>query len=99
MRSKRKFSGPLPPVRVRSEPPSIIEAIIAAKGLTEDTEQLVEIAAALMDVTPDEVRPHLNDVPPEPVTTKPSFRRGAARPVVVERRFERVTLRRPQTAR
>jgi hypothetical protein len=99
MRSKRKLSGPLPPVRVRSEPPSIIEAIIAARGLTEDIDQLIEIAAALMDISPDEVRPHLDDVPPEPVMPKPSVRRGAPRPVVVERRFERVSLRRPQQVR
>jgi hypothetical protein len=100
MRSKKKLSGPLPPIRVRCEPPSITEALIAARGLTTDADEQVEIAAALMNLSADEVRPHLQNMPPDqPPTAKPTPRRGPARPVIVERKFERVSLRRPQQPR
>src|SRR5262245_19743190 len=91
--TKKKPSAPRPPVRVRFEPPSIIEAITAARGLTDDVEQQVEIAAGLMDVSLDEVRSSLKDCPPEPVAPAVQVidRRGRSRPVVVvvERRFDR----------
>lgn len=50
---------PLPPPRVRREPPTIEEAIVAAQGLTDDVPAQIEIAAGLMGVTEDEVRPLL----------------------------------------
>ena len=56
MRPPRK---PLPPPRVRREPPTIEEAILAAQGLSDDVQSQIEIAAGLMGVTEDEVRPHL----------------------------------------
>jgi hypothetical protein len=56
MRAPRKQ---LPPPRVRREPPTIDEAIFAAQGLTDDVPAQIEIAAGLMGVTEDEVRPHL----------------------------------------
>lgn len=49
----------LPPPRVRREPPTIEEAILAAEGLTDDRDGQIEIAAGLMGVSEDEVRPHL----------------------------------------
>ena len=42
--------------RVREDPPTIEEALIAAESLADDLAQRVEIAAALMGVSPDEVR-------------------------------------------
>ncbi|MFZ1962319.1 MAG: hypothetical protein WAU78_02420 [Roseiarcus sp.] len=42
--------------RVREDPPTIEDALIAAESLTDDLAQRVEIAAALMGVSPDEVR-------------------------------------------
>jgi hypothetical protein len=54
VKSKTKH---LPLPRVRREPPSLEEAAFAAVGLADDLEQQVEIAANLMDVEPDEVRP------------------------------------------
>jgi hypothetical protein len=42
--------------RVRRDPPTIEEALIAAESLTDDLAQRIEIAAALMGVSPDEVR-------------------------------------------
>ena len=42
--------------RVREDPPTIEEALIAAESLTGDPTERVEIAAALMGVSVDEVR-------------------------------------------
>jgi len=36
--------------RVRRDPPTLAEAIAAARGLTGDVQQQVEIAASLMDL-------------------------------------------------
>jgi hypothetical protein len=47
------------PRRVRHDPPTLAEAIAAARGLTDDVKQQVEIAASLMDLSPDEVRPEV----------------------------------------
>lgn len=48
-----------PPPRVRKEPPTIEEAVAAAEGLSSDPNAQVEIAAGLMGVSEDEVRPHI----------------------------------------
>ena len=56
VRSKPKpprFSGP---PRVRHEPPTLDEAVVAAQGLADDVEQQVAIVAGLMDLPEDEVR-------------------------------------------
>lgn len=49
----------LPPIRVRREPPTIAEAVAAAQDLADDVEQQVEIAAGLIGLEADEVRPHV----------------------------------------
>lgn len=41
----------------RVEPPVLEEAIVAAQGLTDDIESQIEIAAQLMGLPEDEVRP------------------------------------------
>ena|SRR3712207_250288 len=84
--------GPRPPVRVRKEPPTIEEAVIAAQGLTEDRQQQVEIAAGLMGVPEDEVRPHVVRASAMQRASRTLAVRGAsagARPtvVVVKRRI------------
>ena len=56
VKTKRKLQD-LPPVRVRREPPTVEEAIVAAQGLTEELDQQVEIAAELIGLPADEVRP------------------------------------------
>ena len=43
--------------RVKSEPPTLDDAIFAARGLTDNVQQQVEIAASLMGLPEDEVRP------------------------------------------
>jgi hypothetical protein len=76
--------------RVRHDPPTLDEAIVAARDLTDDLEQQVEIAAGLMDLPLDEVRVALmkTPVPRKPATTVAftGGRTGAPRAVVVERK-------------
>lgn len=76
---------PLPPPVVRREPPTIEEAIFAAQGLASDTESQVEIAAGLMGVPPEEVRPLMSRAT---TTQRPPLRSGK-RVVIVERRAPR----------
>jgi len=47
------------PRRVRRDPPTVAEAVAAARGLTDDVQQQIEIAASLMDLPPDQVRPEV----------------------------------------
>jgi hypothetical protein len=42
--------------RVRQDPPTLEEAIFAARGLTDDLDGQIEIAASLMGIPPEEVR-------------------------------------------
>ena len=67
---KSRKTANLPPLKVRREPPTIEEAVAAAQGLADDVESQVTIAAGLMGLSEDEVRPsvlcspHLAPVPP-----------------------------------
>jgi hypothetical protein len=76
------------PRRVRRDPPTLAEAIAAARGLTDDVQQQIEIAASLMDLPPDQVRPEvLKAASPRKDVNTVAFvgRSGAPRTVVVER--------------
>jgi hypothetical protein len=80
------------PRRVRRDPPTLAEAIVAARGLTDDVAQQIEIAASLMDLPPDEVRPAvLKAAAPRKDVTTVAFvgRPGAPRAIVVERKVSR----------
>ena len=82
-----KFSGP---PRVRSEPPTIEEAVAAAQDLAADVEQQVAIAAGLMGMPEDQVRSHVLSAAPKRTLSRPA--RDWAQPtrppqvVVVRRR-------------
>ena len=80
------------PRRVRFDPPTLKEAIVAAQGLTSDLDQQAEIAAALMAVPIEDVRTELaNMAPPRnsaQIVTS-SGRNGGARTVIVERKPSR----------
>jgi hypothetical protein len=80
------------PRRVRHDPPTLAEAVAAARGLTDDVAEQVEIAASLMDLPPEEVHAEVlkaararQDVS----TVTLVGRAGAPRTVVVERRPSR----------
>ena len=78
--------------RVRFDPPTLKEAIAAARGLTDDLQQQAEIAAALMELPVEEVRAELMKLAPPRNSTQivtSNGREGAARTVIVERKPSR----------
>ncbi|HTV32384.1 MAG TPA: hypothetical protein VME69_04670 [Methylocella sp.] len=78
--------------KVRFDPPTLKEAITAARGLTDDLQQQAEIAAALMELPLEEVRAELLATAPPRNSTQivtTSGREGAARTVIVERKASR----------
>src|SRR6266852_3010079 len=85
------------PRRVRHDPPTLAEAVAAARGLTDDVQEQVEIAASLMDLPPDQVRPEVLKAASRKDTNTVAFvgRAGAPRTVVVER----VPSRRPMAGK
>lgn len=72
--------------RVRFDPPTLKEAIFAARGLTGELEQQAEIAASLMDLPVDEVRTELlkTALPRGSAQIVTNGRDGTARTVIVE---------------
>ncbi len=94
----KKKTLPLP--RVRYEPPTIEEAISAAGDMATELDAQVEIAAALMGMTDEEVRPLVSRAlaprraPLSIASTTTSLNLGLGRRVVVvERKGVRVPLR------
>lgn len=81
--------------RVRRDPPTVEEAVLAAQGLTDEFGAQVEIVASLMDLSVDEARGAVlrmgqrKDVNRTTITG----RGGSTRAVVVERRTPRRPLR------
>jgi hypothetical protein len=66
----------------------VAEAVTAARGLTDDVQEQIEIAASLMDLPPDQVKPEvLKAAAPRKEASTVAFvgRAGAPRTVVVER--------------
>ena len=79
------------PRRVRNDPPTLQEAIFAAKGLTDSLQAQAEIAASLMGLPVETVRTevlkaaHDRGRPTRTIATD----RGTRRAVVVEHRTSR----------
>ncbi len=84
---KSRIARTLPPPRVRKEPPTIIEAVRAAEGLSTDPKEMLEIAAGLMGVSEDEVRPYLPQRPARSISVV-----SGKRSFVVEHRTARPSL-------
>jgi hypothetical protein len=80
------------PRRVRFDPPTLDEAIVAAQGLTGQVQQQAEIAAALMNVPVETVRSELLKRMPargaEKIVTS-TGREGTKRTIIVERKSNR----------
>jgi hypothetical protein len=91
------------PRRVRHDPPTLEEAIFAARGLTDDIQEQIEFAAGLMEAPVEEVRAAImkSPAPRKPAATLAFTNRGGTeRSVVVERKTPRRMLPgRPVTGR
>ena len=86
------------PRRVRHDPPTLDEAIFAARGLTDDIEEQVAIAAGLMELPLEDVRAVLKKTPtPRKTGATVAFtsRGGMHRSVVVEHKTTRRPANRP----
>ena len=79
------------PRRVKQALPTLQEAVFAAKGITDDIKSQIEIAAELMGMTPEEVRPEV--MKSSHTTVRQTFGTsrdpGSARTFVVEKRIVR----------
>src|SRR5215469_11170779 len=77
------------PRRVRHDPPTVAEAVTAARGLTDDVQEQIEIAASLIDLPPEQVKPEVlkaaTTTRKEASTVAFVGRAGTPRTVVVER--------------
>jgi hypothetical protein len=80
------------PRRVRHDPPTLQEAVVAASGLTDDLQEQAEIAAALMGMPAEQVRAEVLKAAAQRKAGKSvafTSRTGSARSVVVERKASR----------
>jgi hypothetical protein len=81
------------PRRVRQEPPTVEEAVVAASGLTDDPQQQAEIAAGLIDLPVEQVRAVVAKAAAQRKrqvgTVGVTARSGGQRAVVVERKAAR----------
>lgn len=80
--------------RVRKDPPTLEEAVLAAQGLTDVLKEQIEIVASLMEVSVDEARVAVLKMGSRKVVERLTVAGpvGSARRAVV---VERVTRRRP----
>jgi hypothetical protein len=81
--------------RVRQDPPTVEEAVLAAQGLTEELGEQIEIVASLMEVSVDEARGAVLRMGQRKDVSRITIvgRVGSPRAVVVERRMTRRPLR------
>jgi hypothetical protein len=81
--------------RVRRDPPTVEEAVLAAQGLTDHISEQVEIVASLMEVSSDEARGAVLRLSQRKDVNRLTIagRSGVPRAVVVERRTPRRPLR------
>jgi hypothetical protein len=77
--------------RVRRDPPTIEEAVVAAQGLTDELKEQIEIVTSLMEITTDEARGVVLRMGQRKEVNRVTVtgRVGAPRAVVVERRTSR----------
>jgi hypothetical protein len=87
--------------RVRQDPPTVEEAVLAAQGLTEELGEQIEIVASLMEVSVDEARGAVLRMGQRKDFSRTTIvgRVGSPRAVVVERRVTRRPLRTATMAR
>src|ERR1700757_2517286 len=83
--------------RVRRDPPTVEDAVLAAQGLTDDLDGQIEIVASLMEVSAAEARSAVLRMGQRKDVNRLTIagRGGMARAVVVERRTPRRVMSRP----
>jgi hypothetical protein len=81
--------------RVRRDPPTVEEAVLAAQGLTDEIKEQIEIVASLMEVSVDEARGTVLRMGPRKDVNRVTVAgpAGSPRAVVVERLTRRRPLR------
>jgi len=86
--------------RVRRDPPTIEDAVLAAQGLTDDFDSQIEIVMSLMQVSAEAARGAVLKMGQRRDTSRLTIagRAGAPRAVVVERRASRVAGLRPKAS-
>jgi hypothetical protein len=86
--------------RVRRDPPTVEDAVLAAQGLTDDVDGQVEIVVSLMQVSAEEARGAILKIGQRKEVSRFTIagRAGAPRAVVVERRAPRRLMARPTTS-
>ncbi len=86
--------------RVRHDPPTLEEAVLAAQGLADDLDGQIAIVASLMEVSAEEARSAVLKMGQRKEVSRFTIagRVGAPRTVVVERRAPRRMVGRPATA-
>jgi len=79
--------------RVRRDPPTVDDAVLAAQGLTDDLEGQIDIVVSLMPVSAEEARRAILKMRRSGDDTRLTIagRAGASRAVVVERKSPRRT--------
>ena len=75
--------------RVRRDPPTVDDAVLAAQGLTDDLEGQIEIVAALISIPTEEARRAVLKLRRPDSRLTLSGRGGVPRAVVVERKSPR----------
>ena len=86
--------------RVKHEPPTLEEALDAARGLTDDRQEQIEIAASLMDLPVEDVKAKARMLAPPRVSVGVRVAPRTGRQIVVERKTtRRLTAREPAQSR
>ena len=84
--------------RVRRDPPTLDDAVLAAQGLAEDLDGQIEIVAALMSVPAEEARRAVLKMRRPDGLLTIAGRGGVARAVVVERKSPRRAAAQPRAS-
>ena len=79
--------------RVRHDPPTLVEALAAAQGLTDNRDAQVAIAADLMGVPLDDAKAEMRRLAPDRraavTVVTPARDKGGVRTVLIERKVSR----------
>jgi hypothetical protein len=86
--------------RVRRDPPTLEDAVLAAQGLTDEVDAQIEIVMSLMEVSAEEARGAVLKRGQRKDASRFTIagRAGAPRAVVVERRPSRAAVLRPKAS-